>query len=96
MAALQSLGYGQVWTNVLSSRAVSTVYYNTTSRPIFVAITFNNAGNNVVNWYINGVLTGTINLYGTVGGTTFIVPPGNSYEAIPTTGQLLEQWFELR
>jgi hypothetical protein len=94
MVAMQSLGMGQTWQNVTGSRAFSTTYYNTTSRPIFVYPSWSNSVNTTVTFTINGVTAGNINGYGTASGGGFIVPPGTSYSVI--AGQTLTTWFELR
>lgn len=76
LAAMSSLGYGQTWQIV--TRTLTTNYYNTTARPILLAVTYTAA-------------TGTLVI--TVGGVaaaqgggasgnycqTVIVPPGAAY-----------------
>jgi len=94
MASMQSLGMGQTWQNVTGSRAFSIVYYNTTSRPIFVYPSWSNTFNTTVPFTINGVTAGNMNGYGTSSGGGFIVPPGTSYSVLAS--QTLTTWFELR
>lgn len=98
-AAMSSLGYGQTWQNLTGSRALSTTYYNTTGRPIKVAVrsTTVNAGVSVT-FLING---GAVQ-YHVVGGAetkgftvSEIVPPGASY-SVAMTSAAIQTWFELR
>jgi hypothetical protein len=97
LASMSSLGYGQTWVDVASSRAISTLYYNTTGKPIAVSIqgSVSNAGYAT---YLNigGVLVGysaqpaaywpSIPIFG-------IVPPNYSYQV---TGNNFVNWTELR
>ena len=88
LTSMSSLGYGQTWQDVTSSRAGSnTVYYNTTGKPIAVTIKLGAVTNTDVT--INGV-TGTNILY-TSG--TFVVPPSQSYSISYSAP---DKWFELR
>lgn len=88
LTSMSSLGYGQTWQDVTSSRAGSnTVYYNTTGKPIVVNIKLGAVTNTDVT--INGV-TGTNILY-TSG--TFVVPPSQSYSISYSAP---DKWFELR
>lgn len=93
ITAMSSLGYGQTWQNMTASRAVATTYYNTTGRPIEVAIQLGGAG-----------LTCTLSIDGAavVGGygSTYanatlcaVVPPSKSYSVNAGT---LVIWSELR
>lgn len=98
LAALSSLGYGQVWTDVTASRALGTTYTNTTGKPILVAIRYASSISNAVQIVVNGV-TITAQTQGNVStgaAGMAIVPPGASYSAPPagTTSALV--WLELR
>jgi hypothetical protein len=88
LTSMSSLGYGQTWQDVTSSRAGSnTVYYNTTGKPIVVNIKLGAVAN--TNVTIGGV-TGTNIIY-TSG--TFVVPPSQSYSISYSAP---DSWFELR
>lgn len=96
VAALSSLGYGQTWQDVTRSRASGTTYYNTTGRPICLAIASVCINTAVTTLTINGALvcsvgadqiSQTLTLVG-------IVPPGGSYSA--TLRSTLSYWRELR
>lgn len=101
LAALSSLGYGQTWLDVKSSRAVGTTYYNTTGRPILVAVAANSSvSNSTITYTLNGLLC-----YGSSAGAStfilfacFIVPPGGSYViGMNQSGTLnVNSWNELR
>lgn len=93
ITAMSSLGYGQTWQNLTASRAAGTTYYNTTGRPIEVAIQLGGAG-----------LTCTLSIDGAavVGGYASpsanatlcaVVPSGKSYSV--NAGALVI-WSELR
>ena len=101
MASMQSLGYGQTWQNLTGSRAVSTTYYNITSKPILVNAQVQTTSNTV------GTLTATANGIQVAlsaiaasagyycGYVSFIVPPNNSYSVASTYGSITT-WSELR
>jgi hypothetical protein len=90
------LGYGQSWQNLTSSRANGVTYYNTTARPLALAISaWASAGTGAVS--INGAA-----IYNGLGRSTYfntmpfciIVPPGASYV---TSGlDSIATWYELR
>jgi hypothetical protein len=104
LSAMSSLGYGQTWTNVAASRAFSTTYYNTTGKPIVLAISGQgtvNASSTTLTLTINGVVTMA---HGTVlgaGGATLgaaidaVIPPGASYSLAQSQCSIVH-WFELR
>lgn len=90
-----SLGLGQTWTDVTSSRAAGTTYTNSTGKPIFIYVTVQNVLNTSWSFKVNGTKVGDVNGYGTNSGGTLIVPPGATYVA--DLGSLaLISWFELR
>ena len=87
LTAMSSIGYGQTWQDVSGSRSTSTTFFNTTGKPLSMAvhntaspagiltiggIALNRASNNF--WY------------------TGIVPPGNSY----VFSGSFSDWVELR
>jgi hypothetical protein len=91
---MSSLGYGQTWQNVTSSRVLGTTYYNTTGKPITVLISWNST---------SGVATasvgGAVVFNSATGGayistTTFIVPVNQSY--VVSGGNGVQTWTELR
>lgn len=94
MAALQSLGYSQTWQDVAASRNFNTTYYNTTGKPIQVAIT-GLGGASGVDILCNGVKVGFMNTSTYTSSATFIVPPGGSY-IWNSTGGTKTTWAELR
>lgn len=94
LAAMSSLGYGQTWQNVTGSRAASTVYYNTTGRPITVMLHYGSIGQSAVATV--GTMPALTYSYGNTGQVgqgviTMIVPAGVSYSASAFT-----DWLELR
>ena len=94
--AMSSLGYGQAWYVVTGSRSLSTVYYNTTGKPMGISIE-GTAGNlyYATYLYVGGVLVGytlqpaaywpNMPIFG-------IIPPGASYQV---TGNGFQAWAEL-
>jgi hypothetical protein len=111
LAAMSSLGYGQVWTSYVqggagSGRVIGTTYYNTTGKPIFISVntTPNGAGNQYVTIDINGI---RVTLVGQGSGAspntqylvtnTFIIPPSGTYVVTNGVGSsYIYTWAELR
>jgi hypothetical protein len=99
LASMSSLGYGQTWQDVTSSRALATTYYNTTGKPITVSASTNSnvSATNNLNLTVGGVVA--CSFYYSVGGAQLsmsvvgVVPPGVAY-AITGAGLLF--WSELR
>jgi len=93
LAALSSLGYGQTWQAV--SRAIGTIYYNTTGKPIAVAFTGYAAGAITFAMTINGVPVTFGAAPAAVNGSSTIVIPAKASYALsgPTT---LTAWDELK
>lgn len=87
LAAMSSLGYGQTWQVVTGSRALSTTYYNTTGKPIYVLV---DGLTGAVGFVVNGN-TGLSG--GGQGVYSFIVPINNSYSV---TAGGVARWSELR
>lgn len=97
--AMSSLGYSQSWQNVEPSRALSTTYYNTTGKPIYVFVTPNGSttagahtltvDGNIISRWTNGAAASSY-----VAGIGGIVPPGNSY--VVAMVNAIGTWFELR
>ena len=96
MASMQSLGFGQTWQVVTGSRALGTTYYNTTGKPIFVSIYFQQAGASPIVILVNGISAGTAFCSATTNAwITTIVPSGCSY-SVATGLYSLTTWVELR
>ena len=97
LAAMSSLGYGQTWQNMFSSRALATNYYNTTGKPIYLAIVCLGGSSNTVEFYINGVtVVGDLYTNAASGRVTIyiIIPPGSYYSL--RIGSTIFSWYELR
>lgn len=99
-----ALGVGQTWTNVTSSRALTTVYTNSTGRPIMVAITnyFSTSNALVMNidsFGVQAVISSAFNTGNgaSVGSPHFcvVIPIGATY-TLPYTFWPFEYWWELR
>ena len=100
LSAMSSIGYGQTWQ--APSRSAGTTYYNTTGKPILVAVSgrMNALNTNFTYIYVSGILItyafgggGAANAFFDVPGTV-IVPPGASYSVTNTGG--ISFWNELR
>ena len=98
---LRELGVNQQWVNMLASRALNTVYTNTTGRPIVVSVGLvsANAGVSI------GVIVDNVNVsYGShnylgnaQSSNSVIVPAGATYSAFISGGSgTLNLWSELR
>jgi hypothetical protein len=96
-----NIGVNQTWTDVTSTRALSTTYTNSTGKPIQVSVTVNGSGNSIPSnpastFLIGGVVVGKIwSSDSSQAGSpyTHIIPNGVTYSA---TGNTLISWFELR
>ena len=97
-ATITSLGTGQTWTNVTSSRAVGTTYTNSTSLPITVVIAFaypSSGGAGVLTVAGVAIQFGQVNsAYIQLASGTAIVPAGATY--VFSGSVTLNQWLELR
>lgn len=88
--AAASLGIGQTWTDVTSSRSSGTTYTNSTGKPIMVSITGTLGSGTTCT--VGGV---TIMSYGATNAPlffSFIVPNGKTY----SVSSSLSLWVELR
>jgi hypothetical protein len=98
-SASNSIGVGQTWQDVTSSRVVNTDYTNSTGKPIMVMTTgYQVASSGPTTFYVGGLAIGYTDAVGTndVGNyttTTFIVPNGVVYKI---TGNTPSIWAELR
>ena len=97
LAAMSSLGYGQTWQTVTGSRALSTTYYNTTGKPIFVIVGPAGNINQTITLTVNGISAYSMPGSGSGIGmpAAVIVPAGASYSCTFSTGSL-SLWTELR
>jgi hypothetical protein len=86
-----SIGVGQTWQNVTSSRAKDTVYTNDTGKPIMVMIYCNQGPKIFVDDVYIGFNAGASQDSGTI---TFIVPNSSTYKA--TECNPISNWAELR
>lgn len=103
LTAMSSLGYGQTWQVVTGSRALSTTYYNTTGRPIQLAVAgYSSSASQSAQAVVNG--TSVITSYSQTNGTggvfrglsvQTIIPPNASYQVQISSGTL-DNWAELR
>lgn len=94
------VGSGQTWQNKLSVRAATTVYQNTTGKPIevSVAVFHVSGGNSYAYCSASNPPTGNqIATYGSsssfIGTFSFIVPPLHYYQVNPLTS--INTWWEL-
>ena len=99
-----ALSVMSAWNDVTSSRALLTVYTNSTGRPIMVAITNHRSISNALVMNIDsfGVLATISSAFntgggGTVGSPSFcvVIPIGATY-TLPYTFWPFEYWWELR
>lgn len=99
----QQIGVGQTWKDVAGSRAINTVYQNTSGKPKFVNISFSNSFQSL---YVGPTNPPTL-LIGNLGSdtasgqppTSAIIPPGHYYQVkdgvLGTTDGILRSWTEL-
>lgn len=86
-----------VWVDRMGSRALNTVYTNTTGKPLQVAVTVLSAsGGNSLRFFVDGMLIVAPYSGDYVGQWSAIVtvPPGSTYEVGPA-GPILTIWREL-
>jgi hypothetical protein len=92
LTALSSLGYGQTWQNVTASRSSGTTYYNTTGKPIMVAVCGNSTS---FGTFVTGNMTNTWLANTSVQGNICVaVAPGQAYTVSAVT--TITFWAELR
>jgi len=103
-AIAADIGVGQTWQDVTATRAVGSIYTNTTGRPIAVSVVMANtlaASSFTALFYVNGVLVEqeydvAANGVGYTGASVgAIVPNGASYQAAGMQASLIG-WRELR
>jgi len=98
--AVEGVGQGQTWQNVLASRAAGTTYTNTTGKPIVVsAATTRTADVARITIVVSGVTVATqwngVTSIEVRAQATAVVPAGETYSVTATAGSLV-LWAELR
>ena len=105
MVASQQFGVGQTWQSLLGSRSAATTYYNTTKKPIVIAVSTTNSANGTLSGLsmtVSGVVVGyQIAPASIAGGTqacnlSAVVPPGGSYLVTLQANTNLLSWVEFR
>jgi hypothetical protein len=96
--AVQPIGVGQTWAS--QTRSLGTTYTNTTGRPIFIGVSFNQGGANRnpnAYIYVDGVVVGACSAtsYAFLYQLTAVVPNGSTYLVNNSAGSL-SYWAELR
>ena len=90
------LGIGQTWQDVTASRANSTVYTNSTGKPIFVNISYGSSVDTGIFLEVDGASVSRDSVSsGDVAQLIGIVPNGSTYNT-SSVGQLIASWRELR
>jgi len=92
------LGVSQTYQNVTGSRALGTTYTNSTSKPIWLSVSFGNSAGQVCDLYVDGNLASHTegDLYPRL-TVTGIVPAGSTYYISRTGGSgAITYWLELR
>ena len=100
LASMLGFGNGQTWQALAGSRSFETTYYNTTGKPIAVAINFHGTSTTSnATLVINGITVGNYGTSATPSGFNSqlfgIVPPGGSY-VCSVTNCSISYWAELR
>lgn len=95
-----TIGIGQTYQDVTSSRSVGVVYTNSQSRPMVVKVKVNGWPKTEASIYINGVQAAGANAANVEGQSQWlypyaIIPPGATYSVSVNNGQLIN-WVELR
>ncbi len=101
----QIMGLAQTWQDVTASRAVTTVYQNTTGRPIAVNVSGGGTSSGLssldtspdnITWTKVGY--GVFDTSGAhrMGASFIIVPPGHYYRMTTVASGTISTWLELR
>lgn len=96
-AIIKSVGVGQTWLDVLSSRVAGTTYTNSTGKPIAVNVATGNATSQNLSITVDGIVTSKYDGSSVAGNGAFvtaIVPNGSTYSV--TTTNTIIIWTELR
>jgi hypothetical protein len=97
LAAMSSLGYGQTWQNMTSSRAWATTYYNTTGKAIQLEITIAGDGATTSALNLNGSVHTTAVLSSTATTTLYpVISHGEYYSVTRTGSNSIQAWWEKR
>jgi hypothetical protein len=100
-ASQASIGQGQTWKNLTASRAIGTVYVNTSGKPMQVSIVGQEvSGNDYAILYVNNIAVAYSGQFGAtvtaVTTMTAIVPPFGAYYVANTVGAWSKlYWAEL-
>jgi hypothetical protein len=92
------LGVSQTYQNVTGSRSLGTTYTNSTSKPIWLSVSFGNSSGQACDLYVDGNLASHTegDLYPRL-TVTGIVPAGSTYYISRTGGSgAITYWLELR
>lgn len=100
---LPLLGYGQSWQNLKESRALNTVYTNSTDKPIMVMVSIGTSDD----WGEPTVQVNSVKIARTLGyqsngsghwgmNISFIVPAGHNYQVLSINANSCMEWAELR
>lgn len=94
-----SISGGQIWQNVIGSRAANTNYTNTSGKPrtVCVSAVYGGSGSYMNGLTDNGVIlgkSGSNNASVDRGTITFIVPNNGNYQVQVTAGVTIEYWAE--
>jgi hypothetical protein len=99
-AASGSLGVGQTWQNVTSSRVFGTSYTNSTDKPIFVSVSLSGFNSDLprLQLTISGILVAASDSGVGAGGITVsgVVPKNSTYTCVVFNEQGTVTWAELR
>lgn len=100
---VNSVGVGQSWSDVTSSRVLGTTYTNSTAKPIMLSISLYTDTGHAVFWYVtvSGVIVGRSASDGAYGvpwtQISVVVPAGATYSATVSAGSNQDiLWAELR
>lgn len=93
----QAVGYEQTWQDVVGSRALNTVYTNSTGKPIQIKVSCICSSSAVMQIFINGAGSGLPGTAGTLPEGSAIIPNGATYRALNSSGTATSlNWWELR
>lgn len=91
---------GQSWQDVTASRALATVYTNTTGQPIFISVSSTATGSNALGTIlVDGVqVERNQSAGGTLNGASVqaVIPHGSSYQVTTNGGFAIGSWMEFR
>ena len=90
------IGVNQTWQNMTAHRAWNTSYTNTTGRPIYIAVRWNQSAGSTCYLLVDNLEVGRGMQYNVEGGGAMsaIIPAGSVYRA--TGANTLSSWMELR